>query len=309
MTGFGVGDPVVAIGTSSVVLGETVVLDASVFPQGQPAVVRPFGMKNAAVGGASQWPPMCIRDCFRHKVFEDHVWTWHYDWLPTSGANNTGLLVNWGTVQVALPIAGNGASWLYVDDGSRVVSDLGDVGVLVYSDADVSRGDFVSIQGIEQRAIAGRSRQTDPCHQDPRCGGCRRAEGTGPPCTRIRFRTSSTKQASTPAGSCDRAAAPYLHARSRLAGDHRTAIHRVHRGLQPAGDPARLRRLGPGDKTREPLGQGLPASFIVCGWCSKLTPLVLHRSVRAWLPGGYPPRNRRLPGPSWQPGEPRIYFI
>ena len=123
-------------------------LDASLYPYGQPAAIRPFGMKNATIGGAPKWSPMRISDLSRQKVLEGHTWTWHYSWNPVCGPTNTGLLVKtWGTVK-ALYQSLDGTRWLYVDDGSSVVTDFGDVGVLVYSDAEVNRGDFVSVQGI-----------------------------------------------------------------------------------------------------------------------------------------------------------------
>ena len=147
--GIEIGDPVIAFGTLGVVSGEPVILDASIFFHGLPTTIRPLGMKNAAVGGASKWSPMCIWDLGRTKVLEGHQWTWHFDWVQACGASNTGLLVKtWGTVRSVYYSPVNGARWFYIDDGSSPVSDLGDVGVLVYGDAEVRRGDVVCVQGI-----------------------------------------------------------------------------------------------------------------------------------------------------------------
>jgi len=52
----------------------------------------------------------------------------------------------------------NGAAWFYVDDGSGLVSDLGDTGVLVYGDADIAQGDTVAVTGISS---------TEPSYDDP----------------------------------------------------------------------------------------------------------------------------------------------
>ncbi len=135
--GISVGDSVLAGGTFAVVDGEPAVTAASITKQGIPSVIRPFGMSNASLGGASKWSPVSVTD-FRGGA-----------WIPARGANNTGLLVTtWGTVRAIYYSPVSGARWLYIDDGSGVVSDSGDSGVLVYTDAEVNRGDFVRLTGV-----------------------------------------------------------------------------------------------------------------------------------------------------------------
>lgn len=137
MDGFEVGDPVLAVGTFAVVDGEPAVSSATITAHGSPSEIRPFGMNNRAIGGASKWSPMFIGD-FRGG-----------QWVNASGANNTGMLVTtWGTVKSVCYSPLTGASWVYVDDGSGVVSDYGDTGVLVYADTPASIGDFVSVTGV-----------------------------------------------------------------------------------------------------------------------------------------------------------------
>ena len=71
-----------------------------------------------------------------------------YAWEPVGGARNVGLTARiWGTVTAAYHLP-TGEQWFYVDDGSEVRSDLGDMGVLVYGDADVKQGQFVSVIGL-----------------------------------------------------------------------------------------------------------------------------------------------------------------
>ncbi len=149
MDGFEVGDPVLAVGTFAVIDGEPAVTNATITPRGTPSIIRPFGMNNRAIGGASKWSPMAIWDFGQRRVPSGGGWAWQREWAPASGANNTGLLVTtWGTVRSVYSSPVTGASWMYVDDGSGVVSDYGDTGVLVYTDAEANIGDFVSVTGV-----------------------------------------------------------------------------------------------------------------------------------------------------------------
>ncbi len=145
--GVGIGDSVLATGTFAVVDGEPAITAASILPHGMPSEIRPFGMRNSAIGGASKWSPLSIKD-FRGAA-----------WSPAFGANNTGVLVTtWGTVTGAYYSPINDTHWFYVDDGSGVVGDCGDKGVLVYSQAEAHRGDFVSVTGVSS---------TEPSLDDP----------------------------------------------------------------------------------------------------------------------------------------------
>jgi len=144
--GLNVGDSVLANGTFAVVDGEPTVTGASIIPQGTPSAISPFGMTNRDIGGASKWSPLSIWDYTSRRFVSGD---WVREWTRACGANNTGLLVStWGTVRSLYSSPVTGARWMYVDDGSGVVSDLGDTGLLVYSKADVNRGDFVRVTGV-----------------------------------------------------------------------------------------------------------------------------------------------------------------
>lgn len=144
--GLTVGDSVLANGTFAVVDGEPTVTGASIIPQGTPSAISPFGMTNRDIGGASKWSPLSIWDYTSRRFVSGD---WVREWTRACGANNTGLLVStWGTVRSLYSSPVTGARWMYVDDGSGVVSDLGDTGLLVYSEADVNRGDFVRVTGV-----------------------------------------------------------------------------------------------------------------------------------------------------------------
>jgi len=147
--GLAVGDSVIAFGTFAVVDGEPCVIDASIYLRGGPGTIRPFGMPNRAIGGASSFSPLWIWDYRSHKVPQTCGYTLVRDWEHATGLNNGGLLITtWGTVKASYYSPDTGAKWFYVDDGSSLVSDLGDTGVLVYSDADVIEGDFVTVTGV-----------------------------------------------------------------------------------------------------------------------------------------------------------------
>ena len=147
--GIEIGDPVIAFGMFAVIDGEPAAVDASIYLHGSGSEIRPFGMASRAVGGASKWSPLCIWDYASVRVPSGNGWVWQRNWVPASGANNTGLLITtWGTIKATYLSPTTGASWFYIDDGSSLVSDLGDTGLLVYSDAQVEEGQFVSVTGI-----------------------------------------------------------------------------------------------------------------------------------------------------------------
>lgn len=139
----GLGDPAAARGTLGVIMGEPVVFDAHIHPHtGKKSKIAPLELSNLELSGASSLTPWV----------EDY--TWYPDigageWLPATGPYNVGLLVTTsGTVRSIYESPSNGLKWLYIDDGSGVVSDLGDRGVLVYTDAEVQVGDQVNVTGI-----------------------------------------------------------------------------------------------------------------------------------------------------------------
>ncbi len=147
--GRAIGDAVSVTGKKGIVSGEPCVVLASISPGGAGAVISPFAISNQAIGGWGDWAGMRVWDYARSTG----------DWLPACGGPNTGLLVTtWGIVRSVYHSPTTGASWFYVDDGSRAVSDLGDIGVLVYSEAEPARGSFVSVTGISS---------TEPSIEDP----------------------------------------------------------------------------------------------------------------------------------------------
>jgi len=147
--GIEIGDPVIAFGTFAMIDGEPAVIDASIYPHGAGSEIRPLGMSNHAVGGASKWSPLWIWDYANTRVPLGHGWVWQRNWVLASGASNTGLLVTtWGMVKSTYYSPATGAKWFYIDDGSACASDLGDTGLLVYSDAEVTRGDAVAVTGV-----------------------------------------------------------------------------------------------------------------------------------------------------------------
>lgn len=108
---------------------------------------RALGMPNKCVAGAAALGSARVMDFIAQcdRVTQQTVWNWEY----TAGTNNTGLQTRiWGTVTAVYSNPVTGARWFYVDDGSRCVSDFGDVGVLVYSDLEVQEGQFVKLTGV-----------------------------------------------------------------------------------------------------------------------------------------------------------------
>ena len=126
--------------------GEAVIAAYGVSNAGT-ASIQPFTMANKWIGGADAF----ILD--RKKISVPPGVAPQYLWKSTGGANNTGLLIKttgkvtavYSTPATASAPAGK---WFYIDDGSDIVSDLGDIGVLVISDAEVKIGDFVSVTGV-----------------------------------------------------------------------------------------------------------------------------------------------------------------
>ena len=146
-TGIEIGDVVTASGTYSELDGECVILDAILSKTGESMQIKPLGMANKWIGGGALNFQRAVIDFGLLEDPETGERSWQ--WYTTGGANNTGLLIKtWGTVKSVYYSPINGARWFYVDDGFGAVSDYGDHGVLVYSDADVKQGQFVTVTGI-----------------------------------------------------------------------------------------------------------------------------------------------------------------
>lgn len=143
-------------GTLNSMFGEHVITDAQVSqPKGQ-FQIKPMGMSNRAVGGASYSQLSSIYDYLPHHIPGDGI---EYKWTPAGGANNTGLLVTtWGTVNAVYYSPITSAKWFYIDDGYGAVSDYGDQGVLVYSDVDVKEYNYIKVTGLSS---------VEPSFEDP----------------------------------------------------------------------------------------------------------------------------------------------
>lgn len=118
-TDFMLGNPVTASGNLSVVNGEQVIQGASLTTAVDAKTIASVGMPNKLFGRS------------------------------TDAGISSGLLVTvWGKVNAVCYTPITGAYWFQIDDGSCVASDYGDSGVIVYSDADITEGDYVRVTGV-----------------------------------------------------------------------------------------------------------------------------------------------------------------
>lgn len=143
------GDEVTASGWLSTINGERVITSSALYPTGYQKLVTPLGMPLSRIGGSWFGYQDCASDrkLFKYMYQGQEKEEWH--WVTPVGLNNTGLLVTtWGRVVSTDYSPTNGLRWFHLDDGSGMLSDLGDRGVIVYSDADVKRGQLVSVTGI-----------------------------------------------------------------------------------------------------------------------------------------------------------------
>ena len=147
LAGVEIGEVITATGMYSVAQGECVILNATVSTSGESFNAAPLAMPNRSVGGGLSGFQQAASDYGFVPILGTAQYSWR--WHPAGGANNTGLLIKtWGTVESVYYSPVSEARWFYLDDGSSLVSDLGDVGVLVYSDADVKQGQFITATGI-----------------------------------------------------------------------------------------------------------------------------------------------------------------
>lgn len=147
----GLGDPAAARGTPGVIMGEPVVFDAHIHPHtGKKFAIEPIELSNIALGGVSGlYPWICDYIQYDEPIPIGCGVYVYGEWAPATGAYNVGLLVTTsGVVRSICESPINGAKWIYIDDDSGVVSDFGDKGVLVYTDAELLMGDTVSVTGI-----------------------------------------------------------------------------------------------------------------------------------------------------------------
>jgi hypothetical protein len=149
-TGLSLGNLVTASGTYDVIDGEPCLRDATITPDTGSAILAPFALSNSSIVGLPAG--LRVQD---YKRFPLPGGGWRYEWVPAGGAADIGLLARtWGIVRSVYHSPTNGARWFYLDDGFGAVSDLGDKGVIVYSDADVKQRDVVSVTGISSLELS-----------------------------------------------------------------------------------------------------------------------------------------------------------
>ena len=150
--GFGLGNLVTATGTLGALDGERIILGATLAVTGAASPIAPLGLRNNWLGGSCQVGGASLQDYIAFKIPLDGTGR---RWDTVGGAPNTGVLVTtWGTINAVYESPITGAHWFYIDDGSGVVSDYGDKGIIVYSDADVRQGDFVTVTGVSSTEVS-----------------------------------------------------------------------------------------------------------------------------------------------------------
>jgi len=145
-TGLSIGDVVIASGTLATVTGERVIQSATLGSTGQRSTILPFTICNGGLGGFAKDGYFSLQDYVPYVLPDGSI---AYRWQITGGAPTAGVLAKtWGTVNAVYYSPVTTAHWFYVDDGTGVVSDYGDQGVIVYSDAAVQEGDSVTVTGV-----------------------------------------------------------------------------------------------------------------------------------------------------------------
>lgn len=108
---------------------------------------NPVGIRNIDLGIPPSDSTPGVWDFKSIKVQDE----WKMQWVPRGGIPTLGMFARtWGKVRAAYSSPTTGAKWFYIDDGAGVVSDFGDIGVIVYSDADVKIGDYIAVNGMSQ---------------------------------------------------------------------------------------------------------------------------------------------------------------
>jgi len=169
--GLTVGDVVDVTGDPAVVRGEFALASAVITRTGSNASFRYVGIPGKWIGGGPT---------LTQTAPSDYV---NSAWVPARGANNTGMPVRvWGTVTATYYSPATSAKWIYVDDGSGVVSDYGDRGILVYTARSVGVGSFVSVSGISsvEQSLDDPSRLIRVIVADDAVEGPLSAEFSGP---------------------------------------------------------------------------------------------------------------------------------
>lgn len=151
-TGFAIADLVTVTGTLGIVDGERVIQGATLAIAGASSPIAPLAVRGGWVGGFNQSGGASLQNYVRFKLPTGGT---EMRWQATGGASNTGMLIKtWGTVNAVYYSPTTDAHWFYIDDGSGAVSDYGDTGIIVYSDADVAQGDFVTVTGVSSVEVS-----------------------------------------------------------------------------------------------------------------------------------------------------------
>lgn len=103
-------------------------------------------MQNKWIGGGFRTDTASLQDFVPGRIPGDGCGV---GWQSAVGLSTNGLPVTtWGKVTGVYYSPITDSHWFYIDDGFGAVADYGDKGVLIYSDAEVNEGDFVSVTGI-----------------------------------------------------------------------------------------------------------------------------------------------------------------
>lgn len=152
ITGISIGDQVTVSGTIATSNGERTINSASFSGRIAGSAINPFAMRNSWLGGFYQAGGASVQDYVTYKIPGDGT---GQRWQRALGAPTTGVLVKtWGTVKATYYSPITQASWFYIDDSSVAASDCGDQGIIVYSDADIHQGDFVTVTGISSTEVS-----------------------------------------------------------------------------------------------------------------------------------------------------------
>ena len=176
-SGIVLADLVSASGTLGIANGERVIQSATLSLAGVGPAIAPLGVRNNWLGGFYQAGTAALQDFVAYRIPDDGTGR---RWQAAAGASTIGLLATtWGRVNAVYYSPITNAHWFYIDDGSGVVSDCGDLGVIVYSGADVHQGDCVTVTGVSSIELSFDDATRLVRSIRPRSGGDVRFTGAG----------------------------------------------------------------------------------------------------------------------------------
>lgn len=152
VAGVAVGGLVAVSGVLATINGEKTISGATLSGPEAGPTISPFGLRNSWLGGLCQADGSSLQDYVTYRLPEGGIGR---RWQLAMGAPTTGVLVKtWGTVRGIYYSPITESPWFYIDDGSVAASDCGDQGIIVYSDASVSEGDFVAVTGVSSIEVS-----------------------------------------------------------------------------------------------------------------------------------------------------------